>query len=330
MLGGRNLVKKILLVNVDSRWNMAIRRMYNYFRKFAIVKMMDLNLSGYPHNKFYTIDGSKYDEVYVSNIFDINKDAYEVVECKKVFIGGIGSNSPKSKLAPEIEQTDPYYFTDEKVSYGFITRGCIRNCYFCKVPKYEGGLCFYNSVESIIKHDTVKFLDNNILAYDKHMEVFQYLIDRGIRCDFNQGLDFRLINDENCKALSELNYIGNYIFAFDDAKYQPLLEEKLVIMKRWIPKEWKIKFYIYCNADQNISEVIDRVEWCRKNKCLPYVMRDINCWDSDNKNFYTDYAAYCNQPGFFKNTNFEEFLKKRTKNTDRIQQELKLYEKYKS
>lgn len=194
----------------------------------------------------------------------------------------------------------------------------------------RGGLCFYNSVESIIKHDTVKFLDNNILAYDKHMEVFQYLIDRGIRCDFNQGLDFRLINDENCKALSELNYIGNYIFAFDDAKYQPLLEEKLVIMKRWIPEEWKIKFYIYCNADQNISEVIDRVEWCRKNKCLPYVMRDINCWDSDNKNFYTDYAAYCNQPGFFKNTNFEEFLKKRTKNTDRIQQELKLYEKYKS
>ena len=69
---------KILLVNVDSRWNMAIRKMYNYFLGDHDVKMIDLHFSGYPHNRRKEIDGSEYDEVYVSNIFDINKDRVTV------------------------------------------------------------------------------------------------------------------------------------------------------------------------------------------------------------------------------------------------------------
>ena len=42
---------KILLVNVDSRWNMAIRKMFNYYRKEHDVEMIDLGFSGYPHKK---------------------------------------------------------------------------------------------------------------------------------------------------------------------------------------------------------------------------------------------------------------------------------------
>ena len=316
---------KILLVNVDSRFNIAIRRMYNFFRNDNEVTMIDLGFDGYPSKKFKDINGFGYDQVYVSNIFDINKDKYRVDNCNDVIIGGIGSNNPSLKLPAEIESTEPFYFDDEDTSYGFITRGCIRNCFFCKVPKYEGKLKFYNNIESIIKHKKVKFFDNNILAYDKHMEVFQYLIERNIRCDFNQGLDFRLVNHQNAKLLSMLNYEGEYIFAFDDPKYQRLLEEKLKILKQYISKDWKLKFYIYHNKDMNISQLIGRVEWCRKNRCLPYVMRDINCWEAAEKNFYIDYAAYCNQPGFFKKMDFEVFLNKRHKNAERIKQSLKIY-----
>jgi hypothetical protein len=58
------------------------------------------------------------------------------------------------------------------------------------------------------------------------MKVFQWLLDHPeIKCEFNQGLDFRLVNDENLDALSKLNYMGEYIFAFDEPKYQPLLEK---------------------------------------------------------------------------------------------------------
>lgn len=210
---------KILLVNVDSRWNMAIRKMYNYYRKEHDVEMVDLKFSGYPHKRTKVIDGTGYDKVFVSNIFDINKDRVSIINCPDVQFGGIGSNNPHLQLPCEIEMTDPFYYPDEDTSYGFITRGCIRNCWFCKVPKFEGKLKEYNTVESVVKHKKVKFLDNNILAYPDHMKVFQWLLDHpDIKCEFNQGLDFRLVNDENLDALSRLNYMGKHFHDETTAK----------------------------------------------------------------------------------------------------------------
>ena len=317
---------KILLVNVDSRWNMAIRKMYAYFSKENDTDMIDLGFSGYPHKKTKVIDGTGYDKVFVSNIFDINQERVQVINCDNVEFGGIGSKNPHLQLPCEIEQTEPFYFPEEDTSFGFITRGCIRKCWFCKVPKYEGKLKEYNTIESIVKHKKVKFLDNNILAYPKHMEVFRWCLDHPeIKVEFNQGLDFRLVNDENLEALSKLNYMGEYIFAFDEPKYQPLLDKKLVLMKKYISKPWKLKFYIYYHPSMDMKQLFDRVEWCRKNECLPYVMRDIACWDCENKDFLIDYAAYCNQPGMFKNLTFEQFLTKRHKNQERIQSSLKTY-----
>lgn len=304
---------KILLINVDSRWNMAIRKMFNYYKDNHDVNMIDLGFSGYPHKRKEVIDASTYDKVFVSNIFDVNSDRVEIINCNDVTFGGIGSRNPALQLPCEIEKTDPYYFPDEDTSYGFITRGCIRNCWFCKVPKYEGKLKEYNSIEKIVQHKKFISLDNNIFAYDKCCDVFRWLIDHDIRCDFNQGLDFRLVNDENMSLLSQLKYLKNeYIFAFDDPKYQKLLDEKIIIMKKYIPKDWKIKFYIYIHPSMSLNLLIKRVEWCRKHKCLPYVMRDSECWNSKKKNFYIDYTAYCNQPSFFKNMSFQEFLEKKT------------------
>lgn len=321
---------KILLVNVDSRWNMAIRKMYNHFRQNHDVDMVDLGFSGYPHKRKKTIDGNGYDKVFVSNIFDINKDRVTVINCDDVQFGGIGSNNPHLQLPYEIEVTEPYYSPDEDTSHGFITRGCIRNCWFCKVPKFEGKLKEYNSIESIVKHKKVKFYDNNILAYPDHMKVFQWCLDHPeVKVEFNQGLDFRLVNDENLEALSKLNYMGEYIFAFDEPKYMPLLEKKLVLIKKYIPKPWKLKFYIYYHPSMDLGQLFERVEWCRQRECLPYVMRDIACWDSPVKNFLIDYTAYCNQPSFFKNMSFQQFLVKRQANKsiseERRINDLKIY-----
>lgn len=283
---------KILLVNVDSRWNMAIRKMYSYYKQDHDVEMIDLGLSGYPHKRREVIDASEYDKVCISNIFDINSHRVEVTGCDDVTFGGIGSRDPHRQLPPEIENTEPFYFDDEDTSYGFITRGCIRKCWFCKVPKFEGDLKLYND----------------------------------IKVEFNQGLDFRLVNDENLEALSKLNYMGAYIFAFDEPKYQKLLEKKLVLMKKYITSPWKLKFYIYYHPSMKISELIERVEWCRERECLPYIMRDIECWECENKNFLIDYTAYCNQANIFKKMNFEDFLQIRHRKQERIEESLKIYE----
>lgn len=322
----------ILLVNVDSRWNMAIRKMYNFYRKDNDVEMINLNFNGYKHNKYKTIDGSKYDKVFVSNIFDINKDRVTITGCDDVTFGGIGSRNPSLQLPSEIENTDPYYFDDEDTSYGFITRGCIRSCYFCKVPKYEGKLRKYNDIQNVVKHKKFVSLDNNIFAYSECVEVFKWLYDHDIKCDFNQGLDFRLANDENLRWLSKLKYLkSEYIFAFDDVRYMKMLDQKIDLMKKYISKDWKIKFYVYVHPKMKLKEIYDRVEWCRSHKCLPYIMRDEACRTDPKKNFYTDYASYCNTAAFFKNTTFEQFLNKRYHykdyhNQERIDESIAMYE----
>jgi hypothetical protein len=133
-------------------------------------------------------------------------------------------------------------------------------------------------------------------------------------------------NEENIKLLSELKYIGEYIFAFDNICYKSLIENKMPLIKKYISKDWKIKFYIYINPNMDIeTDVKFRIEWCRKNKILPYIMRDLTCWDSENKNFYIDLAAYCNQPAWFKKRTFKQFMDIRTNNKDRQKKSVGLY-----
>ena len=320
---------KILLINVDAKWNVALRRMMNYYTAQGHeVEMRDLKMPGFPHKKKATVDAAGFDLVCVSNLFERNAYCVTIENCDRIEYGGIGSRNPHAKLPEEIEAMPPFYYPGETTSYGFITRGCIRNCWFCKVPKFEGKLTAYNSVESIVRGvpgEKVKFLDNNILAYPHHCEVFRWLIERNVRCEFNQGLDFRLVNDENLELLAKLNYMGEYIFAFDDPKYEKLLEKKMQLIKKYIPKPWKIKFYIYHHPSMELSQAIRRVEWCRSHEALPYFMRDQECWESADKDFLTDYAAYCNQPGFFKNMDFSTFLHKRHQNPARIEASLRRY-----
>ena len=101
---------RILLVNVDSRWNMAIRKMYNYYRQNHDVEMRDLGFSGYPHKRTAVIDAADFDKVFISNIFGINRDRVTVLNCDDVQYGGIGSRNPHLQLPRAIENADPFYY----------------------------------------------------------------------------------------------------------------------------------------------------------------------------------------------------------------------------
>jgi len=320
---------KILLVDVDSKIpNLALMKLSNYYKnKGHQIKLIKLNYDYYPkEKKQLLINAEDYSKVFVSIIFPINKDMVEIINCNEVSFGGTGYDL-EIKLPREIDDCEEDYsiYPRTEISYGFITRGCIRNCYFCFVPKKEGSLYKYRDVDQIVKHKKVKFMDNNFLAYDKCEEIMEELIEKNIKCSFNQGLDLRLITERKAKLLSKLNYQGEYFFAFDDIKTKEIIFKKFKILKKYISKDWKVKFFLYCNANMHLQEVIYRIEWCKKNKCLPYFMRDINCWDSKNKNFYIDLAAWCNQPSIFKNMAFEEFIVKRTNNKERQNKGIKLY-----
>ncbi len=320
---------KILLIDVDSKIpNIVLMKLSQHHKNNGDdVEIIKIGQSAFPNSKrkIINIDGSDFDKVYASIIFTSNKNIINIKNCEYE-IGGTGYDIYK-KLPNEIDNSELDYsiYPENNKSYGFITRGCIRNCWFCFVPKKEGMIQKYRDVRQIVKHKDVVFMDNNILGYKDHIKIFEEILNMGIKLTFNQGLDIRLLNDENMHLLSKMNYSGEYIFAFDDIKYLDVMNKKIKVFKNHIDKDWKAKFYIYCNPKEDIVGINKRIDWCRSNKVLPYIMRDFSCYDDINKDFYTDIASWCNQPGLFKNMPFEKFVNKRTKNKERIDKSMKLF-----
>src|SRR5512137_336971 len=92
----------------------------------------------------------------------------------------------------------PYHNPDAT----FTSRGCIRHCSFCLVPKLEGDLRELDDwdVKPII-------CDNNLLATsDQHFDkVIDRLLEHRLKgIDFNQGLDARILTDHHAQRFAEL------------------------------------------------------------------------------------------------------------------------------
>ncbi len=312
----KTTAQRVLLVDVDSTIpNIALMRLAYYYRMLGWgIDIIRLEISIYGKHKIIEIDNSKYDMTFASVIFKGTIDNVCFKHPQSVDIGGTGSNNISKTLPKEVDACPCDYsiYPNCDTSVGFISRGCIRNCEFCLVREKEGQLRQVAQISDIVKHKKVKFLDNNFLALPNHEELLQELIDKKIRCQFNQGLDIRLVNDTNAQMLSRLNYMGEYIFAFDSLSLQSIVEKNLAILKKYIPNEWKIKFFIYCHPDLSIpSDVYRRILWCKENKVLPYFMRHQDCWSSPEVRTYNDFSAWCNQPGIFKTHTYEQFCRKR-------------------
>lgn len=322
---------KILLIDADSVIpNIALMKLATWHKKRGDqVELVKANLPYYPYKKktpFMARDlfTRHSDKIYCSVVFEGNKD---FIIGDDIVFGGTGTDLATT-LPKEVEHCEKDYsiYPNNDTSYGFITRGCIRKCSFCKVPQKEGYIHKVADVDDIVKHEKVEFFDNNILSYPRHNEILKELVAKQIKCNFNQGLDIRLVTNKNSKLLSQLNYLGEYFFAFDDWKLKPIIEQKLSLLQ-W-RKPFQFKFFMYVHPDMPLYETVQRIIWAYDHQCLPYIMRDLSCWESNNINFYSDLASYCNQPNLFKKMKFVDFLEKRHKNTKRIANSKKIWMKH--
>lgn len=330
--------KNICLIDVDSTIpNLALMKISSFFKKNKWkVNLIKLNNSAYDHHKRenFILDASKYDKVFISIIFTINKNIVEVINCEEVYFGGTGYDGfePNKGLPEEIEHIFPDYkiYPDNEYSIGYLTRGCIRNCKFCFIPKKEGRLKINCSLKEFYnkKLPKIMLLDNNFLALPKDicLKLLKELKKTRKKITFKQGLDFRLLTEEKARVLSDLNYDGEFIFAFDNPNDKQIIERNLKIWKPFV-KDWQTKFFVLVGFDSSLKQDLERVYFLKKNKCLPYIMRHSNCYTSPNRAFYTDLAAWCNQPGLFKNMSFKNFLKKRHSTKERLIQTLCLIKK---
>lgn len=150
----------------------------------------------------------------------------------------------------------------------FTTRGCIRNCKFCGVPKFEGAFRELDDWES-----KPIICDNNFLASSrKH---FDRAIDRlkpveGV--DFNQGLDARLLTDYHAGRLAELDMLCVRL-AWDHSKIEAQFRKAFdTLIGAGFPAS-KIRVYVIIGFDDDPQDALYRLETVKGLGAYPNPMR---------------------------------------------------------
>lgn len=150
----------------------------------------------------------QYGRVYSSKVFTFTpEDPYLPPDTVK---GGTGYGI-YDPLPDEIDDMFPDYsiYPDCHYAIGFLTRGCIRACPWCVVPRKEGKIRPYRTWQQIKRQDSrdIVLMDNNVLACPWGVEQLESMVGQDVRIDTNQGLDSRLVTPEIAKILSKLKWI---------------------------------------------------------------------------------------------------------------------------
>lgn len=186
-----------------------------------------------------------YDKVYSSKVFTFTPESPYLPENTVRGGTGYGIYDP---LPDEIDAMYPDYSIYPKVKYaiGFLTRGCIRRCPWCVVPKKEGLIRPYRTWREIKRPDSrdIVFMDNNVLACSHGIEQMRDMVGQGVRVDFNQGLDARLITPEVAEILGGLKWIRFIRTACDTDDMTEVVLEKAKLLEQYGVKPWRLFVYV--------------------------------------------------------------------------------------
>ena len=177
---------------------------------------------------------TRYDRVYKSKVFTFTPDMDTVINADEIVTGGTGYKDYGS-LPPEVEATPPDYslYPRWDKAVGFLTRGCVRNCEWCIVPRKEGGIRPAATWEEVKRPDSrqIVFLDNNVLASEHGLEQIDRMGSEQVWVDFNQGLDARLITPEAAKLLARLHWIRFIRLSCDTSAMLPVIQQATAYLR---------------------------------------------------------------------------------------------------
>jgi hypothetical protein len=179
-----------------------------------------------------------------------------------------GADEIYTGLITDAERLLPDYslMPEWKTSIMFSTRGCVRSCPFCAVPRLEKHLSTGISVKQLVYpgHKKIVLWDNNFLAVKTWRQILLELREIGMPVDFNQGLDARLIDDVVAQELSGLK-LDPVRMAYDLAAERKALEKAIPALVRARFNKRRIIVYTLYNftdtPDNFWSRVADLLEW---------------------------------------------------------------------
>jgi hypothetical protein len=277
---------KVALLNLEPKYlNYALEklRIYHASKGDLVEDYMPLNYVN-------------YDRIYCSSIFSFTPKENLPPNAVR---GGTGFDLT-TVLPDEIEAIEPH------LNFGFTTRGCIRHCKFCIVRIKEGYIriiCKLKALWDGISRQIVLF-DNNILAVVDHFfSICQEANDYKVELDFNQGLDYRLLNQNIVDALKSIRH-HEYRFAFDSPdSYSGVSKAINLLQSNGINR---CLWYVLVGFDTTFQQDLDRLNFLKDNGQNAYVQR----YNHRTNKQYTSLARWVNQHHIFQGMTWEQFTEK--------------------
>lgn len=251
-----------------------------------------------------------YDLVYKSRVFTdtYSKDTIAVTNADAVILGGTGYGLGEN-LPDAVEHTRPdaaLYPQFSDTAYGFLSRGCPRNCGFCIVSGKEGRRS--RKVADLSEfwdgQKEIKLLDANLLACPDHEALILQLAESRAWVDFSQGLDIRLITPDNVALLNRVRTRAVH-FAWNNPDEDLTGYFRRFLELTAIKSDRKRRVYVLTNYGSTHEQDLYRVETLRGMGYDPYVMvydrpatpkitRQLQRWVNNKRIFYTvkNFADY--------------------------------------
>jgi len=256
-----------------------------------------------------------FGKVYASTVFkdvpDDDLSDHSYLRPGQMEIGGSGWDIQKN-LPPEVERMAPdYSFYGYEHNIGFAMRGCRFRCSFCDVPKKEGRPKASNTIAELWTQRTSNFLvllDNDFFGNPEWRERIAEIREFDLKVCFSQGLNIRIITDEQCAALASVRFWNLHktrrqvYFAWDRFHDEKLIDDGIARVRAAGIKAWQMAFFILIGYDTTPEQDYYRVEKIDKLGCDPFVMPY-----RKNNPYQRSFARWVNNRPIFNTVAWEDY-----------------------
>lgn len=251
-----------------------------------------------------------YNKVYASKLFSFSIMPDLPINIQ---IGGTGIDF-YNKLPAEIENSNISYslYPDCNYHLGFSMKGCRFNCKFCCVPKKEGRPYIYNSIDEILINpkggNRLMLLDNDFFGGGNWRNNLLRIIELNLKVCFVQGLNIRILTDEQTELLSQCNYYNSkfkqkYLtFAWDRFNDKRLIFEGIERCNKYGIPATAMQFFVLIGFDTTPEQDMERIMTLRELGSLPFVMPY-----NKKDNYQKRLARWVNHRAIFNSVKWEDY-----------------------